>query len=306
MRRLWVFCITVISVLWLCTGVSLANSPAPARAIYISPKNVPEEAVFLDLLIPMSQEDPYYSIFNSDMGEEVALIESAPIARYKDGEGYISYSFHMKNAASQMKLLENRFCSFGEGVYAGEKTHLEYIIQNLGTIKVAVLDETGTVLAVSEEVSIKMNRGEYLVGMIGYDCSSGKLEPSIYRGGQSSTALLFIAILAVSMIIRALLTALVESVIAWALKIRPLSTVFTLNIVSNLLFNLLLAFSMMILQMQYLLFVAVGELTVVWAEYTFYRIRLKSYDRRHLLGFVIIANLASLLLGMVLKHGGLL
>ena len=82
----------------------------------------------------MSQDDPYYCSFNQPAADETGLTEEAPIVQYRDGEGYISYSFHMVNAVSRMKMQKDgdgngvaHPLSFGSGAYAGSETHLQYI-----------------------------------------------------------------------------------------------------------------------------------------------------------------------------------
>lgn len=304
--RLLIFCLTAAGGFWLCAGVSLANSPARARSVVITPRNIPEGTRFLDLLIPMSKDDPYYCSFNQSMGEATGLTGTAPIAGYTDEDGYISYSFHMEGAVSDMLLEETIYSyAFGEGAYAGGQTHLEYIQQNFGTIKVALLDGAGEILAVSDEASIKTGRSGYLAGTIAYDCSMGRLSPSIYKGngiGMLPAATIVVLLSSAALAVRAVFTAAVESVVSLVFRIRPWTTVFVVNMISNMIFNLLLIMGTAMLQIPYLSFVTAGEIIVVWAEYSVYRRRLVSGSRSRVLGFTITANLISLILGILLGY----
>lgn len=307
--KLFIFWLSLVAAVWANGGVSLANSPAKARSIVITPDHVPEEAEYLELLIPMPLDSPYYRSYNQDMGDETGLAEQAPIVGYIDPEGYMSYSFHMENACSNMRLEkgghEGEFIhsyAFGEGAYAGSLTHLEYIQNNFGTIKAALLDREGNVLAVSDGVSIKTNRSEYLSGTIAYDCADGSLSPSIYKGSAGAAVIIamFLLLILVSFIGRAVLTAAVESAVSFAFRIRPWSTVFKVNIASNIIFNLVLVLGTTVLQIPYLFFVTAGEAAVIWAEYCVYRRKLSAAGSR-ILAFTIAANLASLLLGICLN-----
>lgn len=290
---------------------SLANSPAPARCFTISPEHVPAEAEYLELLIPMSQEDPYYRSFNQSAAEKTGLTEDAPIARYVDEDGYISYSFHMAGAVSEMKLEDRGFeeeiyfsQSFGDGAYAGSQTHLEYIQENFGTIKAALLDGQGNILAVSEAASVVPGRHGYLAGTIAYDCADGSLSPSMFEGYGKNVllAVLVLLLLLASFVVRAAFTGLVECLVGLIFQIRPLRTVFLVNIVSNIIFNLLLAIGTAMFYVPYLYFVIVGEAAVVWAEYQVYRRKLVSCQPRRILVFTVVANLASLLLGIGVRY----
>lgn len=297
------------SILWLTASVSLANSPARASCIAISPENVPEEAKYLELLIPMPQDDPYYCEFNQAAGSQTALTQSAPIVSYCDEDNYISYSFHMENAVSQMELKgdgdEYHYYSyqFGSGAYADGLSHLEYIQQNFGTIKAALLDEDGNILAVSEAASIRAGRSGYLTPTIGYDCADGKLTASIYKGNTVKTIFLIGLVLLMQLALlggRAIFTAAVETAVSLAFRIRPWSTVFIVNLISNLIFNVTLILLGIFTQIPYLVLVTAGEILVVAAEYSVYRRRLAAYSRVRLMSFSIIANLCSLLLGLVI------
>lgn len=308
--RILLFWLAFATGSWMCAGISLANSPAPARSIVIAPDHVPGEAKYLELLIPMPPDDPYYCDYNQTIGSETGLTDQAPIVSYMEG-GYISYSFHMKDASSDMKLEPESFqdgifssYAFGDNAYAGSQTHLEYIQENFGTIKAALLDKEGNVLAVSEEVSIRAGDSGYLAGTIAYDCVSGKLSPIIYQGNTSGSAIMIAVILLfmfMSLIMRAFITAVVESAVSLAFRVQPWKTVFWINGASNIIFNLLLAFNAFFLHIPYLIFVAAGEIAVICAENAVYRRVLRPCGKSRILAFAIVANLASLLLGLLVN-----
>lgn len=308
--RIFLFCLAFAAGSWMCADVSLANSPAPARSIVIVPDHVPEEAKYLELLIPMPPDDPCYCDYNQTTGSETGLADQAPIVSYMEG-GYISYSFHMKDASSDMKLEPESFqdgifssYAFGDNAYAGSRTHLEYIQENFGTMKAALLDKEGNVLAVSEEVSIRAGDSGYLAGTIAYDCASGKLSPIIYQSdtfGSTIMIAVILLIMLISFIMRALFTAVVESVVSLAFRVQPWKTVFWINGASNIIFNLLLAFNAFFLHIPYLTFVAAGEMVVIYAENAVYGRLLRPCGKPRILAFAIAANLVSLLLGLVVK-----
>ena len=309
---LLLFAFVFVIVLRSGMRVSLANSPAAASYLMISPENVSEDAVYLELLIPMSQDDPYYCSFNQTAADETGLTEDAPIVQYLDGEGYISYSFHMINAVSRMKMQKDSDgngvaypLSFGSGAYAGGETHLQYIQRNFGTIKAALVDHAGNVLAVSDAASVKPGRHAYLTGAIDYDCATGRLSPDIYKGAWMGSLVLLVILLLLGMFylaVRAVFNGVMETLVALVFRVRPWRTVFLVNFISNFIFNLLLFIGTSVLQIPYLIFVAAGEAGVVYAEYLVYRRRLVSCGQRRILIFTITANLTSFLLGTGLNY----
>lgn len=90
--------------------------------------------------------------------------------------------------------------------------------------------------------------------------------------------------------------------VSLAFHIRPRSTVFRVNLISNMIFNLLLILSTAMLRIPYLFLAAAGEIIIAWAEYSVYRRRIVSCGKLRMAVFTVTANLISLLLGIGLNY----
>ena len=65
-------------------------------------KNMPENAVYIDLLLPITAEDENFTPYHTTNGTRFNISTESQIVRY-DTDGYRSYTFHMKDAAAEIK-----------------------------------------------------------------------------------------------------------------------------------------------------------------------------------------------------------
>lgn len=65
-------------------------------------KNIPEHTVYIDLLLPVSPDDEVYTQYNSANGEQFGISQDSQIVQY-DTDGYRSYTFHFKDASSEIR-----------------------------------------------------------------------------------------------------------------------------------------------------------------------------------------------------------
>lgn len=307
--RIWVLGFVVIYTVFASQIISYANSPAPAGSFTIYGRNVPEKTERLELLIPIGEDDPAYLSCNEIFEALTGLSPDSEIATYVDSDGYVSYCAHMKGATCktwERELGDGRMeqvFDFGINGSVDGHSHLEYIQKNFGTIKVAALDENGTVLQVSSEAQIapKKNRG-YLTSGLHFDGATGELQAHIFGGysifsilGALLSSLFWLLLRPGGLVFHVVLTVVVECVTAYFFGIRRLTMVAKVNMSSNLLFNLLMQFSVG----SYFSRMIFLEFVVVLGEYQIYRKLFATEEIKHLKAFVLVANGVSLVCGLL-------
>lgn len=303
-----VIALAVLAISVSVQMVSYANSPGPVSSVTIQGESIPQDTDRLELLIPISEEDAAYCLYNEEFEKITGLSPDSEIVTYRDEEGYVSYCAHMKGATCRTwenDLGESRrlwIYDFGcESSIDGQR-HLRYIQEQFGSIKVAALDENGAVLRVSAKTEIMpKNRGGYLTSLH-YNGTTGKLKAGIYERHSLSGifrsllfSLLWILLAPDGLLFHMVLTVIVECATAYLFRIGHLLTVAKVNAFSNLLFNLL----MLCAGGSYLPKLIFLELVVVMGEYRFYRKRFEGVGTRHLMAFTLTANIASMVCGML-------
>lgn len=316
-RQFWMVVSAMALLLAAVPFFSFANSAAPAQAVNIWVYEMPEKGAYLELLIPMEESDRAYTSFNETMDQVRGFTPDSEIASYRDEKGYISYFAHMRGAvASQTERVSDNavFCSFGDGAIEGGCTHLEYMQEHFGTIKAAVLDREGRILAVSDEASIRPekdrfgNEKGYLAYGITYNPVTGELQTSF--GGSGGGTFAAFAVIFFLLIVHAVFTAAAECGVGWLFRIRPLGKIAVVNLLSNLIFNILLVISEMtgagsMFGMTYLTRVVIGEILTAACEYLIYCRIFPEEKHARLLVFTAAANLVSLTGGRILLPSGM-
>lgn len=67
----------------------------------ISAENIPADTYYIDFLLPIHQKDKAYIEFNQSNGEKFGIEKSSEIVKYCE-DGFVSYTFHVVDADSQM------------------------------------------------------------------------------------------------------------------------------------------------------------------------------------------------------------
>lgn len=91
-----------------------AFNPYPYLCCEISEDSIPENAEYTDLLLPIKNDDENYVDFNTLNGQKYDITKDSEIAKYHE-QGYISYTFHYKNAVCDIKpyFIVNFSCEDG-------------------------------------------------------------------------------------------------------------------------------------------------------------------------------------------------
>lgn len=155
--------ITVPAYAWAC---------APWFICEVEIDSLPDGARYVDLLLPISEQYEAYCAFNADNGELYDIAQDSEIVSYCR-DGYQSYTFHISDASSKMALDHTgTLWSPGEffRVEYGENSswYLYEHAPQLRTARFAYLDETGHVLAVTNESSIYPNARVGLIKLEDY------------------------------------------------------------------------------------------------------------------------------------------
>lgn len=302
-RFVFILCILLAS-LFLCPTV-LANSPAPPDNLCILLQNVPSQAVYADLLVKFKDEDANYVSINNSNLEACSLSDDAPIALY-DQDGYQSFTFHYKNAVSDIKISSTDFtaddgtlyCSvtFCKGIeYREFLTQYEDLMKNYSDIKIALLDAVGNILSVSSAFTLpQSNMFHNFYGTFYYDVKTDTVNQNMHLN--YAIAFLLYGILFIALFI--FLSAGIEVLIAipFQFKGRRLGTIFLINVLTQLGMRSL----HFLLPLPYLVNILLLEALVYTVEYCIYVRIFKDIPRRKILLYTVVANTASLAVGLVL------
>ena len=111
-------------------------------------------------------------------------------------------------------------------------------------------------------------------------------------GGTVVEMIVFMALLGAA----SLITIVLELLIALIFRLKPVWWVIPVNLVSNLVFNLLLIVFCYIMEMSYIGYILVGEIIVILLEYLIYTRIYQTTSRKRLLIYSVAANTVSAVL----------
>lgn len=97
------FLIVLFMILFLFSTCFTAGAWTPDYKFNctISPQGIPDGTVYIDLLLPISEKDECYTEFNEENGKQYSISSDSEIAKYNQ-DGYMSYTFHVSDAYSEM------------------------------------------------------------------------------------------------------------------------------------------------------------------------------------------------------------
>ncbi len=116
-------------------------------------------------------------------------------------------------------------------------------------------------------------------------------DPNMPDNGQGIFAeiLIFMVLLGTA----SLITMILELIIALIFRLKPVWWVIPVNLVSNLIFNLLLIVCCYLMGIRYGTYILVGEIVVIVLEYLVYTQIYRDTGRKRLAAYCIVANLVS-------------
>ena len=271
-----------------------ANGPGETIEYYIYLEGFPEGTVYVDLLIPMERNDPHYTdLVDRNLPEEFTP-ESQIVTYHEDG--FCSYTFHYKDARSDISVGHNNAVSFF-GEYSAmpvfDFDHLQDIYDR-GEIQLAMLDRQGNILQVSSRFSVILrNPFAYFTGCFYYDAATDQWEQQSFISYFGMILYVFLSLIGV------VVTCLVERLAAWPFGLGKAygRTILLTNVVSQVVMRLAHIFLHILLIRSYIWTVILLELPVYTCEYLFYRKRMKDISWKRVLAYTGTANTASLIIG---------
>lgn len=102
MRRSVITILSIFILVLLFPLTCFAWTPSVYHICYIEHKKIPENAVYVDLLLPISTQDANYTPYHTANGELFGIASESEIIKYNE-DGYMSYTFHLQDAQSEMR-----------------------------------------------------------------------------------------------------------------------------------------------------------------------------------------------------------
>lgn len=146
---------------------------------------LPKEAVYIDMLIYMDENDEAYTPFNEDNMKQYNF-DATELSEY-NSEGFISMYCHYKDNFTKMKLFyNNKYDSFNSFVldkysdkYSNDSfrtngSRMYQIIDENRQFRIALLDENGSIIQISEPFNSNSKRGP-LIEYIKYNAENNAL-----------------------------------------------------------------------------------------------------------------------------------
>lgn len=297
-KLLSVLILLAILVCALPVSVS-ANSPGPAVHLTVVFSNLPENAVYADILIKIQESDPNYVAFQpNEFADDVQ--DAQELVNYSV-DGFRSFTYHYKDAMSNMKLepyyddlYYADFCNGSE--FHNFLTQYEDLRKNYSDVKVVLLDKDFQILVVSgDSQSLKDGKIATFDGQLSYDAASDRLEADT-RMSYSGLFFLIMGILLVVLFIFLSVGTEVVTALLFRLRGKRLVAIVIVNACTQITMRILY----LALPFTYLLETIILEVLVYSAEFIVYKKRFKDVSTAKILAYTVTANTASLLLGILL------
>lgn len=273
-----------------------ANAPMPADHLTVVLSNLPDDAVYVDLLVKINQDDPNFMDFQSNNYSD-SVSKSSEIVSYSDGSFY-SFTFHYKNSKSNIKIEhyydDLYYVDFCNGLnYQDYLTQYESLRNHYRDVKVALLDKDFNIIVVSESIQLpKENNAFVFDGKICFDFNTNSLDFDTRINPY------FVVIGGFFSILIMLMSIGTETVISllFGFRGRQTLTILIVNICSQIIMRLLY----LVLPFTYLIETIILEVCVYTAEFFIYKKYFKGTSVIKLVGYTLTANTLSLLLGIFL------
>nr|WP_319490016.1 hypothetical protein [uncultured Caproiciproducens sp.] len=292
-KILFMFFVVALLSFIMPLSVVYANSPAPPSYFYAYVTNTNSNVKYMDILVKLSKESEYYSDLNSSNVNAYGFNSSTPIVAYNK-DGYMSISFHCKDIKTMQSILQEDFGMYKDIQLDNSSNPISTITDS---IRIALLDENGNIIKVSNVVSVMPTSNDTFPREVRYDASSAT--PIVNFTPYYHSHMVGNGILSVSFILaflfRMAISTTIETLIAIPFKIRPLWKIIVTNIATQI---MLFAFILSNTQ-GYANAVIVGEIFVFISEFVAYIFLFKHISKRKIAVYTAIANTTSLAIGLI-------
>lgn len=277
-----------LTLFFLCCPImtAFANSPAPPSYFYCKVENVPNDAVFVDILIEISAQSSGYTDLNSK-NLLPNITADSEIVRYNQ-DGYRSLSFHY-DVLSRMEV---------DSPYFTMNVSNQSMDKVSKSIKVALLDINGNIIKISDAVNTTPPTNDEFARTLNYDASSSTPTIQFMHFYKGSSNILFILPFILILIARLLISVGVETIIAVPFKLNPLRKIIVVNVLTQTVLILFMQFS----TLPYVFALIIAEAFVYLSEYIAYVMLFKEEVKWKLAAYTIVANTVTLVIGLVMNN----
>ena len=102
MKKIIITTVTVLALMLLLQLTCFAWVPSCYLDCTIDYTQIPENAVYVELLLPISPDDENYTEYNQTNGEKFNILSDSEIVSYCQ-DGFMSYTYHLSDAKSKPK-----------------------------------------------------------------------------------------------------------------------------------------------------------------------------------------------------------
>lgn len=169
----------IIVLLFVLPVQSVFAAMKPADTITLDISNIPNDAVYIDVLFDFKDGESYTELDKEYMKRYD--FDITELAGY-DEDGFVSFSCHYRGGnKADMHIKE------GKTVFVGEEEFRRFKL-NDNSLKLAVLDKDGHIIQVSDTVKTDdPEKSIYLVGDIKYNVAEDRIQPDLFDNSYGGT-----------------------------------------------------------------------------------------------------------------------
>ena len=159
--------------------------------LVVESSGLPEEAVYMDMLITIDENDEAYTPFNEENMKQYSF-DTKVITEY-NRDGFVSMSCHYKDNLTRMRIQTdargdyiNSFTlekNANGNIYSNYQLVYKLLTENR-QFRIALLDENGSIIQISKTFGITGRKGD-LLGYIKYNAEHNKLSLNYEYSGAS-------------------------------------------------------------------------------------------------------------------------
>lgn len=284
----------LLFIIWGAALPVFARQPPPWLTVEVI--GLSETVCFVDLLIPLDTQDADYVAFHNEYAALYSIGMDSGIAQYNE-DGYVSYTFHYKNAISQIErgnFSQTSFLAqFEHRADGNGKAYYEFC-KRFALLKVALLGQDGDILGITEAFQVaNLEKGWYFDNHIRISATTQSVvENGIQEEGPWAK---FFRVIFRAFLLCPILNAAVKMLFARLLGLKPLRRSVGLGIGTGivLVWTWIFAILFNLSEGLYLpvacLVVCVIEIGISYIMYCIY----EDYRFKQVLLYALLANLAS-------------
>jgi len=279
----------------------LANGPPPPPWLEIDVRNLPEDAIFADILIRIGEVDPNFIGVNKNNLSLFGLSAQAEIVGF-NANGFMSFTFHYRDAVAEIYTDEHKVV-FARGEWFRElEGQFGDLRRNYSDMKIALLDYAGNVISVSDQFTLprELERGMPVTFRgLSYDHQTGEVRVFAHV---NSLAMAFRIIFIVVIVLLSIGIEVVTGLF-FRFSRRKLGLILCVNMGTQT--AMWIAYFGFMWQLPHIVAVIILEVCIYVTEFVVYRKSSIMADEstHRILLYTVIANTTSLVLGIVVFWG---